>query len=73
MNKQELAKQYADKKVVKKGQYIECDFDVRKELTTFVFSKVQTQKIVEYEKITDYNGVVVPVDDGRNGSGCETW
>ena len=35
MNKQELAKQYADKKVVKKGQYIECDFDVRKELTTF--------------------------------------
>lgn len=35
MNKQELVKQYADKKVVKKGQYIECDFDVRKELTTF--------------------------------------
>lgn len=35
MNKQELAKQYADKKVAKKGQYIDCDFDVRKELTAF--------------------------------------
>ena len=35
MNKEELAKQYADKKVAKKGQYIDCDFDVRKELTTF--------------------------------------
>ena len=35
MNKQELAKQYADKKVAKKGQYIDYDFDVRKELTNF--------------------------------------
>ncbi len=35
MTKEELAKQYANKKVAKKGQYIECDFDVRKELTTF--------------------------------------
>ena len=35
MNKEELAKQYADKKVAKKGQYIDCDFDVRKELTVF--------------------------------------
>ena len=35
MNKEELAKQYADKEVAKKGQYIDCVFDVRKELTTF--------------------------------------
>ena len=35
MNKQELAKRYADKKVAKKGQYIDYDFDVRKELTNF--------------------------------------
>lgn len=35
MNKEELAKQYAYKTVAKKGQYIDCDFDVRKELTAF--------------------------------------
>ena len=35
MKKEELAKQYADKKVIRKGQYIDYDFDVRKELTAF--------------------------------------
>ena len=53
MSKEELAKQYADKKVAKKGQYIDYDFDVRKELTAFDGYEIEQAYEDGYDKAVE--------------------